>query len=221
MTDAAAMAPLAIDVVSDVVCPWCFIGHRRLDKALALVSGIDVAVRWRPYQLDPSIPATGVDRAQYMANKFGSAERVAAMHERLREAGAAEGIAFRFDAIARSPNTLDAHRLVRWAGIEGVQDGVVERLFAIYFLEGGDIGDPDVLARAAADAGMDAEVVRRLLATDADRAETAAEAENARQMGVTGVPCFILAGRYAVEGAQPAEVLADAIAEVARELRGG
>lgn len=221
MSDASALEPLRIDVVSDVVCPWCFIGHRRLAKALDLVSGVAVAVRWRPYQLDPALPPEGADRRGYMERKFGSAERVAAIHERLRDAGAAEGIDFRFEAIARSPNTLDAHRLIRWAGIEGVEDAVVERLFALYFTEGADIGDPAVLAAAAADAGMDAAVVRRLLATDADRAETAADAESARAMGVTGVPCFVLGGRYAVEGAQEAAVLANAIVEVARELRGG
>lgn len=211
------MQRVSIDVVSDVMCPWCFIGHRRLDKALALVPDIDVAVTWRPFQLDPTLPEGGKDRRRYLEEKFGGPERAAAVYDRIREAGLTEGIAFAFDRIARSPNTIDAHRVIRWAGVEGVQHAVVERLFALYFLEGGDLSDHGVLAAAAAAAGMDEAVTARLLASGADRAETRAEAAHAAAIGVTGVPCFILAGRYAVEGAQPAEVLAGAIREVAGE----
>ena len=210
----AALRPLKIDVVSDVMCPWCFIGKRRLEKALASVPDVAVEVEWHPFQLDPTLPQEGKDRAAYLNEKFGGPERAATIYARIEEAGASEDIAFAFDKITRSPNTLDAHRLIRWAGIEGLQDAVVERLFALYFLEGANLTDPEVLVGAAADAGMDAEVTRRLLASDADLAETEAEVVRAQAMGVQGVPTFVLDGKYAVSGAQPADVLGDAIRQV-------
>ena len=210
----AAVRPLKIDVVSDVMCPWCFIGKRRLEKALASVPDVAVEVEWHPFQLDPTLPQEGKDRAAYLNEKFGGPERAATIYARIEEAGASEDIAFAFDKITRSPNTLDAHRLIRWAGIEGLQDAVVERLFALYFLEGANLTDPEVLVGAAADAGMDAEVTRRLLASDADLAETEAEVVRAQAMGVQGVPTFVLDGKYAVSGAQPADVLGDAIRQV-------
>ena len=210
----AAVRPLKIDVVSDVMCPWCFIGKRRLEKALASVPDVAVEVEWHPFQLDPTLPQEGKDRAAYLNEKFGGHERAATIYARIEEAGASEDIAFAFDKITRSPNTLDAHRVIRWAGIEGLQDAVVERLFALYFLEGANLTDPEVLVGAAADAGMDAEVTRRLLASDADLAETEAEVVRAQAMGVQGVPTFVLDGKYAVSGAQPADVLGDAIRQV-------
>ncbi|MEO1103972.1 MAG: DsbA family oxidoreductase [Pseudomonadota bacterium] len=215
--DTSALEPLTIDIVSDVMCPWCFIGKRRLEKALADASEVDVRVAWHPFQLDPTLPAEGKDRQQYLREKFGGAERAAEIYARVEAAGAAEDIAFAFGKIRKSPNTLDAHRLIRWAGIEGSQDGVVERLFELYFLEGGDLTDPAVLVGAARDAGMDGDMVTRLLASDADLAETEAEVVHAQAMGVTGVPTFILDGKYAVAGAQPADVLAGAIRQVAAE----
>lgn len=215
------LLPLPIDVVSDVVCPWCFLGKRRLETALRAVADIEVEVRWRPFQLDPSIPAGGVDRADYLHRKFGDPARVDAIHAQLRDLGAAVGITFAFDAIARTPNTLDAHRLIRWATVEGVQDAVVERLFRLYFEEGADLGDPAVLAGAADGAGMNGAVALRLLAGDADREEVVAEIEQARRIGVTGVPCMILDGRYAVMGAQEPATLANAIAQVAAERAAG
>jgi predicted DsbA family dithiol-disulfide isomerase len=203
-------------VVSDVVCPWCFIGQQRLDKAIA-AAATPVNVRWRPFQLDPTIPPEGTDRRAYMLGKFGSEERIREMHGRIEPLGAAEGIAFAFDAITRSPNTLDAHRLIRWAGAAGeaIQNRLVRRLFRLYFEEGADIGDAAVLIEAAREAGMDAAVVETLLPTDADKDAVRAEIETAQRMGVTGVPCFLLEGRYAVMGAQAAETLADAIRQVA------
>ena len=215
------LLPLNIDVVSDVVCPWCFVGKRRLEAAVAAVPEIAVEVRWRPFQLDPSIPPEGVDRSTYFREKFGDPARVEAIHDRLRELGRDVGIAFDFAAIERTPNTLDAHRLIRWATVEGVQDAVVERLFRLYFEEGGDLGSHAVLARAAADAGMNGAVAERLLAGDADRDEVAKEIDTARRVGVTGVPCMILDGRYAVMGAQEAAVIANAIRRVADERAGG
>ncbi|MET3790537.1 DsbA family oxidoreductase [Aquamicrobium terrae] len=212
-----ASPTVSIDVVSDVVCPWCFIGQKRLDKAIAAAEGIEVEVNWRPFQLDPTIPAGGLDRQDYMLGKFGSEDRIREIHARIEPLGAAEGIAFDFDAIKVSPNTLDAHRVIRWAGATSreVQGKLVRRLFSLYFEQGGNVGDPAVLVAAAREAGMDATVVEALLSTDADADAVRAEIATASRMGVTGVPCFLLEGRYAVMGAQEAETLADAIRQVA------
>lgn len=212
-------AALAIDVVSDVICPWCYIGKRRLEQALAQTD-LPVVVRWRPYQLDPTIPPDGKSRHEYMQAKFGSPERIRQFHERLQEAGEAEGIRFAFDRIAVSPNTLNAHRVIRWAGESGVQDAVVEALFRAYFVEGSDIGRADVLAGIAEAAGMTGTHVEARLASDLDREEVSREVESARSAGVSGVPTFILAGRYAVVGAQPSEVVADALKSVSARTSG-
>jgi predicted DsbA family dithiol-disulfide isomerase len=150
-----ALEPLRIDVVSDVMCPWCFVGKRRLERALAEAADVPVEVIWRPFQLDPTLPPDGKDRRAYLEEKFGGPEQAAAIYERIREAGREEGIAFAFDRIARSPNTLDAHRLIRWAGEEGVQDAMVERLFELYFLEGADLTREATLVEAAVAAGME------------------------------------------------------------------
>jgi predicted DsbA family dithiol-disulfide isomerase len=208
---------VSIDVVSDVVCPWCFIGQKRLDKAIAKWPAIDVEVRWRPFQLDPTIPREGKDRKRYMLDKFGSEERIRQIHERVEALGAAEGINFAFDAIKVAANTLDAHRVIRWAGTVSneVQNRLVRRLFKLNFEEGRDIGDPAVLIEAARDAGVDAAVVETLLPTDADVDAVRNEITTASRMGITGVPCFLLEGKYAVMGAQDTEVLADAISQVA------
>ncbi|OQM73483.1 DsbA family oxidoreductase [Manganibacter manganicus] len=218
MSDPNAVSPvsISIDVVSDVVCPWCFIGQKRLDKAIAAAE-VAVEVRWRPFQLDPTIPPEGTDRHAYMLGKFGSEERIREIHGRIEPLGAAEGIAFAFDAIARSPNTLDAHRIIRWAGAvdAGVQNRLVRHLFRLYFEQGAEIGDATVLISAAREAGMDAAVVETLLPTDADRDTVKAEIETAQRMGVTGVPCFLLEGKYAVVGAQAVETLAEAIRQIA------
>lgn len=207
----SAPAPyLGIDIVSDVLCPWCYIGKRRLEKALSAVSEIAADVRWRPFQLDPAIPPEGMDRGAYLAAKFGDAEG-GEMYREIARAGAEEGIAFAFDRIARTPNTLDAHRVIRWATTTGHQHDVVEALFAAYFLEGRDIGESGTLADIACAAGMDREVVARLLAGDADRRAVSEEIGIAQQMGIAGVPCFIFGGKYAVTGAQAPEILADAM----------
>jgi predicted DsbA family dithiol-disulfide isomerase len=158
---------LTIDVVSDVVCPWCYLGEKRLEAALADESG-PVAVRWRPYQLDQTIPAGGLDRAEYMEKKFGKSGRLQSVHDNLTRLGAEVGLPFAFAKIKRSPNTLDAHRLIRWAGSAGVQEKVVDRLFNAYFVEGRDIGDRAVLAGIAAECGLDAELVERLFAEGGD-----------------------------------------------------
>ncbi len=208
---------ISIDVVSDVVCPWCFLGGKRLQAAIAAIKDIDVTVRWRPFQLDPTIPPEGKDRKEYMRAKFGDGDRLKQVHANLVSLGAVEGISFDFDAIRVSPNTLDAHRVIRWAGTAGeaVQNRLVEELFSRYFERGENTGDAGVLIEAARAAGMDAAVVETLLPTDADADAVRAEIGTAARMGVTGVPCFLLEGKYAVMGAQDTAVLADAIRQVA------
>ena len=208
---AAEPSEMNIDVVSDVVCPWCFVGKRRLEAALAQTAEPAVEVRWRPFQLDPTIPSQGLDRRAYMRAKFRDDARLAEVHARLRALGAEVGIAFDFEAISRSPNTLDAHRLIRWAAASGVQDEVVERLFSAYFEHGRDIGDRSVLAEIAGACGLDAEAVGRRFAEDDDVEAVQAEIAEAQSLGVTGVPFFIFASRFAVSGAQSAEVLARAM----------
>ncbi|MER8403399.1 DsbA family protein [Mesorhizobium sp. M0185] len=207
---------ITVDVVSDVVCPWCFIGQKRLDKAIAAVD-IDVHIRWRPFQLDPTIPPEGKNRRDYMVAKFGSEHRIREIHARIEPLGEAEGISFAFDAIKVAPNTLDAHRLIRWAGTAGeaIQNRLVRRLFQLNFEEGANLGDHAVLIEAAREAGMDASVVETLLPTDADVEAVRTEIATASRMGVSGVPCFLLEGKYAVMGAQDADTLADALRQVA------
>ena len=199
---------MQIDVVSDTVCPWCFIGKRRLDRALAMRPDVEAQVFWRPYRLDPSIPKEGVDRKAYLKAKFGDGPRNSAMGDALRSEGSGEGITFAFDKIAKTPNTLDSHRLIRWAGGQGVQDEVVERLFSAYFLEGRDIGDAGVLTDVAREAGMDSTLVSELLAKDSDLAVVEREAGMANQMGISGVPTFIFDSRFMISGAREPEILA-------------
>jgi len=209
---------LTIDVVSDVVCPWCYLGHKRLEAAIASLDDIDVSVSWRPFQLDPTIPPEGKDRKEYMRAKFGDGDRLGQVHANLVALGAIEGISFDFDAISVAPNTLDAHRLIRWAGGAGtdIQGRLVDDLFSRYFERGEDIGDPAILIEAARATGMDAAVVEGLLASDADADAVRTEIGTASRMGITGVPCFLLEGKYAVMGAQDADTLADAIRQVAQ-----
>jgi predicted DsbA family dithiol-disulfide isomerase len=211
---------MTIDVVSDVVCPWCYLGKKRLERALARETGGLIPVQWRPYQLDPSIPKEGLERRAYMVNKFGNDGRIEAAHERLRALGAEEGIAFAFDKIARAPNTLDAHRLIRWAFATGAQGAVVDRLFKLYFEEGRDIGDRALLIETAAACGMDAEIVAKLFDDGADEEAVRAEIAEAQRLGVTGVPFFIFAQRFGVPGAQDADVLTSAIAQARKSLAG-
>jgi predicted DsbA family dithiol-disulfide isomerase len=203
-----------LEIISDPICPWCYLGAANLMRALADREAHPFAISWRPYQLDPDIPAEGVDRAPYLAAKLGGAERVAASHARIAAMGREAGITYAFDRMTRVPNTLDAHRLIRWAGPEGVQSRVAMALFRRNFEEGEDISDPAVLTSVATETGMDGEVVARLLAGDADRAEVRAEAEAAREMGVTGVPTFLIGRRYVVSGAQPADLWSRVVADL-------
>jgi predicted DsbA family dithiol-disulfide isomerase len=209
--------PLTIDIVSDVVCPWCYLGEKRLEAALAKETG-PVAVRWRPYQLDPTIPDGGLDRAEYMAKKFGASGRLQSAHDNLARLGAEFGVSFAFDKIKRAPNTLDAHRLIRWAASAGVQAEVADRLFKAYFVEGRDVGDRNVLVEIASDCGLDASLVEKLLAAGADADLVRQEIEQAQAMGVSGVPFFIFGGRVGVPGAQEPSVLRQAMAQARQEI---
>lgn len=208
---------LTIDVVSDVVCPWCYLGKARLEHALRIAADVPATVRWHPFQLDPTIPKGGMPRDEYMRRKFGDLSRIAPVHQRLTEFGEAEGITYHFDRLTRAANTLDAHRLIRWAGPAGVESEMVDRLFRLNFTEGADIGNHDVLAEAAADVGMDAESVKARLASDEDVAAVQSEIASWQHAGVTGVPAFILNRRYAVMGAQEAPTLAAAIQQAHAE----
>ena len=207
--------PLTIDIVSDVVCPWCYIGKRNLEAALADSPLSDIEIRWRPYQLDPTIPPEGISRRAYLERKFGA--RVDEIYSRVAAAGREAGIDFAFERIERSPNTLDAHRLIRWAQSVGKQDEIVERLFRSFFVEGRDVGDHAILLEAASDVGMEPDVVARLLAGDADKEAVREEIATAQRLGVTGVPFFIFAGRFGMPGAQPPEILANAIQQAAEK----
>jgi predicted DsbA family dithiol-disulfide isomerase len=208
--------PVRIDVVSDVVCPWCFIGKRRLEKALALNPDIPVEVHWRPYFLNDWIPREGISREQYLTSKFGSAERYKGIAQRVSAAAADEGLTYAMDKINRQPNTLDAHRLIRWADGIGKAAEMKQRLMDLYFTEGADLTNHAVLVQAAADVGLDPEDVRQALASGKDVAEVEREALSAKEAGIEGVPCFILGGKFAVSGAQAPEYLAEAIERVAQ-----
>ena len=214
MTDTPAQ-PLVIDVISDVVCPWCFLGKKRLEKALAMHPEIPVDVRWRPFQLDPTIPEGGLDRKAYMEKKFGADGRLAGIHERLTRLGAEDGIAFAFEAIGRSPNTLDAHRLIRWSYAYGGQNDLVDALFRAYFEQGRDIGDHATLATIAEEAGFDPQEARAFLDSGEAGDLVQREIGMAQEIGVQGVPFFIFAGKYAVSGAEAAETLAKALTQAA------
>lgn len=209
--------PVRIDVVSDVVCPWCFIGKRRLEKALTLASDVPVEVHWRPYFLNEWIPPEGMSREQYLTTKFGSPEKYSGIAQRVRAAAAEEGLVYAVDRISRQPNTRDAHRLIRWAEAIGKASEMKQRLMDLYFTDGADLSDRAVLAQAAADVGLDPEHVRAALDSDQDIAEIEREVEAAKEAGIQGVPCFILDGKYAISGAQAPEALAQAIEQVSAQ----
>jgi predicted DsbA family dithiol-disulfide isomerase len=208
--------PVRIDVVSDVVCPWCFIGKRRLEKAIALNPDIPVEVHWRPYFLNDWIPREGISREQYLTTKFGSPERYKGIAQRVSAAASAEGLIYAIDKISRQPNTLDAHRLIRWADATGKAAEMKQKLMDLYFTEGADLTNHAVLVQAAADIGLDPEDIRAALESDRDVAEVEREALSAKEAGIEGVPCFIFSGKFAVSGAQEPEYLAEAIARIAQ-----
>jgi predicted DsbA family dithiol-disulfide isomerase len=209
--------PVRIDVVSDVVCPWCFIGKRRLEKAIALNPDIPVEVHWRPYFLNDWIPREGIAREDYLTTKFGSVERYKGIAQRVGAAAAEEGLVYAADKMKRQPNTIDCHRLIRWAGGIGKAAEMKQRLMDLYFTEGADLTNRAVLVQAASDVGLDPEDVRAALDSDQDVAEVEREAQSAKEAGIEGVPMFIFGGKYAVSGAQSPEYLAEAVARAAQE----
>ena len=212
---------LPIDMVSDVVCPWCFIGKRRLEKAIALLPDVAVVVRFRPYFLNPWVPRAGISREEYVTTKFGSPERYRDIAQRVAQAAAAEGLTYALDRIKRQPNTLDCHRLIYWADEIGNAARMKQRLMDLYFTEGGDLTDPEALIQAAAQCGLDAGQVRRRLTADDDEERVERDANSAKDAGIDGVPCFIFGGRLAVQGAQAPEHLAQAIERAANEYGKG
>jgi predicted DsbA family dithiol-disulfide isomerase len=195
-------------VVSDVVCPWCFIGKRRLEKALALTPEIPIEVQYHPFLLNDWIPSEGMKREAYLTKKFGSVDAYRGIAARVAEAAAQEGLTYAVDKITRQPNTLDSHRLIYWAGLQGKSPQMKQRLMDLYFTEGADLTDREILVRAAADVGLDPDEVRARLASQEGVAETMLAADTAKEAGITGVPTFIIDGRYAVSGAQAPETLA-------------
>jgi len=215
MTDAAAKTSVHVDVVSDIVCPWCYVGKRRLEEAIALVPEIAVNITWRPYFLNPWIPRKGIDRQAYLETKFGSVERYAAIAERVAAAAAMEGLVYAADKISRQPNTIDCHRLILWSRSATDPGRMKQRLMDLYFAEGADLTNSNTLIDAAVECGMDGDLVRRLLAGDADVERIENEANSAKEAGIDGVPCFVFDGSVIVTGAQSPEYLAGAIERTA------
>jgi predicted DsbA family dithiol-disulfide isomerase len=194
---------MQIDIVSDTICPWCFIGKRRLEQAVEMSGRNDIFVAWRPFQLNPDMPEAGMNREDYLRAKFGGGDRPRQIYQAISETGKGEGIDFQFSRMRRTPNTVQSHRLIHWAGKEGFQEQVVEALFHAYFEEGRDIGDLDVLVECARLAGIDATQARRFLDGTDLRQEVLAADLYSRRLGINGVPCFIVNRKYAISGAQP------------------
>ena len=206
---------IKLDIISDPICPWCYIGKTLLDQALAQRPDHPFVVEWHPFQLNPDMPAEGMDRREYLETKFGGKEGAIRAYAPVVERAEQAGLKIDFAAIRRTPNTIDAHRLIHWAGIEDRQDQMAMALFAAYFDDGRDIGDKEVLADLADSLGMDGAVIHRLLQTNSDTDDIRARDRQFREMGVTGVPTFIVGGQQAVPGCQPPELWLQVIDELA------
>ncbi len=215
---AARASLMQIEIFSDVVCPWCYIGKRRLDAILDSDEGSDLEVTWRPYQLYPQIPDAGIPRDAFMAARFGRDASATDIYRRITAEAESEGLALDFERIRMAPNTFRAHRLLSWAEGSGRQHGLAEVLFRCYFRDGRDVGDPAVLADAAAEAGLDGAAAADMLRGHDEADKVRAELSLAEAAGVTGVPFFVLAGRFAVPGAQPREVMAQLISRARERL---
>ncbi|WP_226688384.1 DsbA family oxidoreductase [Ruegeria arenilitoris] len=207
-----------LDIMSDPICPWCYIGKTHLDKALAAIPDHPFVIEWHPFQLNPDMPNEGMDRREYLERKFGGKDGAVRAYAPVVEHAQNAGLSIDFEGMKRTPNTLDAHRLIHWAGIEGKQDAAVNALFDAYFVQGRDIGDHEVLADIADSIGMDAAVVSKLLKSDADREVIRTRDTHSRQMGVNSVPTFIVANQHAVPGAQPPEMWEKVIGEIMSQL---
>ncbi len=207
-----------LDILSDPICPWCYIGKTHLDKALANVPDHPFVIEWQPFQLNPDMPDAGMDRREYLERKFGGKDGAVKAYAPVVEHAENAGLKIDFEGMKRTPNTLDAHRLIHWAGIENKQNAVVDALFDAYFVQARDIGDPEVLSDIADSAGMDAAVVLKLLKSDADREDIRNRDTHSRQMGVSSVPTYIVANQHAVPGAQPPEMWEKVIAEIMSQI---
>jgi predicted DsbA family dithiol-disulfide isomerase len=210
---------IKLDILSDPICPWCYIGWTNLARALEARPDHPFAVEWHPFQLNPDMPAGGMDRRAYMEAKFGGKDRAVQAYLPVLQHAEKAGLTLNLEAIPRTPNTLDAHRLIHWAGIEGRQTPTVLALFRAYFVEGRDIGDAATLSEIAGSAGLDAAMIATLLATDADAADISARDAHARARGVTGVPTFVIANQHVLTGAQPTETWLSIIDDIAEQLR--
>lgn len=208
-----------LDILSDPICPWCYIGKSYLDRALEAAGDHPFTIEWHPFQLNPDMPEGGMDRRAYLEGKFGGQDGAVQAYLPVQEHADKAGLDMNLEGISRTPNTLDAHRLIHWAGIEGKQTPMVSALFKAYFTEGRDIGEHETLADIADSLGMDASVILRLLASDSDVQEIRDRDTAAREMGVSSVPTFIVAGQHAVPGAQPPELWAKVIAELGASER--
>ena len=200
-------ARLTVEVVHDLVCPWCYLGTRRLVRTIRRRPDLLVDLVWRPFLLNPDMPRLGMSRSDYVVRKFGGEDRARRLYTSITEIGRVEGVQFRFDRVRRTPSSVDAHRLVRWAARFGRADGVVEALFAAHFADGRDLGDPAVLAAVAGSCGLDPAAARAMLGTDAELDGVHADNLRAHRLGINGVPCFVVAGRHAIAGAQEPEVI--------------
>lgn len=205
---------IKLDIMSDPICPWCYIGKTYLDRALEAHGDHPYAIEWHPFQLNPDMPEGGMDRREYLETKFGGKDGAVRAYAPVVEHAEKAGLKIDFEGMKRTPNTVNAHRLIHWAGIEGKQNAAVSALFKAYFVDARDIGDIDVLSDIADDIGMDAAVVRRLLQSDSDIEEIKARDAHSRKMGIDSVPTFIVGGRHAVPGAQPPELWAKVIEEL-------
>ena len=214
----SSLKPLKIDIVSDVVCPWCYVGKKRIENALALVPDVPVEVNFRPFFLNPWVPREGISRDEYLTTKFGSVDAYKGIAGRVVAAADQEGLVYRPDLVKRQPNTTDCHRLIHWAEAKGKAAEMKQRLMELYFRDGGDLTDVDVLVQAAADVGLDADDVRKRLATDEDIDLISGQAQEASDKGISGVPTFVFAQKYAISGAQAPELLARAIRQVSAEV---
>lgn len=203
-----------IDIISDPICPWCYIGKTRLDRALELNPTHNFIIEWHPFQLNPTMPKDGMDRREYLEAKFGGQKEAIEVYSNIDKTATETGLSLNFGGIKRTPNTIDAHRVIHWAGIEGRQNSIIDRLFKAYFQEGRDISEHSVLTRIASAAGMDQDVVRSLLKSDADKEDIKARDTDARKRGIQGVPAFVVANEYVIQGAQTIDIWDNIIKEI-------
>lgn len=206
---------ISLDIVSDPICPWCYIGKSNLDQATAAKGYQPFDIFWRPFQLNPDMPSGGMDRRDYLERKFGP-ENATKFYAQIEDAAKNAGLDVRFDLINRTPNTFDAHRLIRWARATGAQNTLVSELFVRYFERGEDISDRDLLLEAGTGIGMERDVLVKLFESDADRELLKTEEETAREIGINGVPTFIIANKHVVNGAQPPELWENVLDDVAK-----